>query len=150
LPHRGEFKEISTNVPGIRISEHLPKLARCADKYAILRGVSHTLAAHRLGAEYLMTGNRPLPSLKYSTYGAAISKELGGPRDIPRSVAIPKGAAAPTGDDRPARQTDPGVGITSETTNAFPRAWPGDFCLAKFFVSQNRRNLVFNPGFSAA
>ena len=88
--HRGEFKEISTNVPGIRISEHLPKLARCADKYAILRGVSHTLAAHRLGAEYLMTGNRPLPSLKYPTYGAVISKELGGPRDIPRSVAIPK------------------------------------------------------------
>ena len=97
MPHRGEFKEISTNVPGIRISEHLPKLARCADKYAILRGVSHTLAAHRLGAEYLMTGNRPLPSLKYPTYGAVISKELGGPRDIPRSVAIPKGAAAPTG-----------------------------------------------------
>ena len=95
--HRGEFKEISTNVPGIRISEHLPKLARCSDKYAILRGVSHTLAAHRLGAEYLMTGNRPLPSLKYPTYGAVISKELGGPRDIPCSVAIPKGAAAPTG-----------------------------------------------------
>ena len=150
MPHRGEFKEINTNVPGIRISEHLPKLARCSDKYAILRGVSHTLAAHRLDAEYLMTGSRPLPSLKYSTYGAVISKELGGPRDMPRSVAIPKGAAVPTGDDRPARQTDPGVGITPETTNAFPRAWSGGFCLAKFFVSQNRRNLVFNPRFSAA
>ena len=95
--HRGEFNEISTNVPGIRISEHLPKLAKCADKYAILRGVSHTLAAHRLGAEYLMTGNRPLPSLKYPTYGAVLSKELGSPRDIPCSVAIPKGATAPTG-----------------------------------------------------
>ncbi|SVD69707.1 uncharacterized protein METZ01_LOCUS422561, partial [marine metagenome] len=43
--HRGEFSEIATNVPGVRISEHLPKLAKCADKYAILRGVSHTLAA---------------------------------------------------------------------------------------------------------
>ncbi|MBT4226639.1 MAG: DUF1501 domain-containing protein [Verrucomicrobia bacterium] len=95
--HRGEFNEISTNVPGIRISEHLPKLAKCADKYAILRGVSHTLAAHRLGAEYLMTGNRPRPSLKYPTYGAVVSKELGSPRDIPCSVAIPKGATAPTG-----------------------------------------------------
>ena len=51
--HRGEFREISTYVPGVRICEHLPKLAKCADKYAILRGVSHTLAAHRLGAEYL-------------------------------------------------------------------------------------------------
>ncbi|MBC8243027.1 MAG: DUF1501 domain-containing protein [Verrucomicrobia bacterium] len=95
--HRGEFSEIATNVPGIRISEHLPKLAKCADKYAILRGVSHTLAAHRLGAEYLMTGNRPLPALKYPTYGAVVSKELSAPRDIPGSVAIPKGPTAPTG-----------------------------------------------------
>ncbi|MDP7292831.1 MAG: DUF1501 domain-containing protein [Verrucomicrobiota bacterium] len=95
--HRGEFREIATNVPGVRISEHLPKLAKCADKYAILRGVSHTLAAHRLGAEYLMTGNRPLPALKYPTYGAVVSKELSAPRDIPGSVAIPKGANASTG-----------------------------------------------------
>jgi hypothetical protein len=150
LPHHGELKEISTNVPDIRISEHLTKLPRCADKHAILRGVNHTLATHRLDAEYLMTGNRPLPSLKYSTYGAVISKELGGPRGIPRSVAIPKGSAAPTDDDCQARQTDPGVGITPGISNAFPRAWARDFCLDKFFVSQNRRNLVFNPRFSAA
>ena len=95
--HRGEFKEIATNVPGVRISEHLPKLAKCADKYTILRGVSHALAAHRLGAEYLMTGNRPMPALKYPTYGAVVSKELGAPSDIPSSVAIPKGTNAPTG-----------------------------------------------------
>ena len=81
--------------PMCRASEFpntFPKLAKCADKYAILRGVSHTLAAHRLGAEYLMTGNRPLPSLKYPTYGAVVSKELGSPRDIPCSVAIPQGS----------------------------------------------------------
>ena len=46
---RGSFNPIATNVPGIQISEHLPKLASVADKFAILRGVSHTLAAHRLG-----------------------------------------------------------------------------------------------------
>src|SRR4051812_30475823 len=51
--HRGEFKPIKTNVRGVEISEHLPKLAQCADKYAILRGVSHTLAAHDLGTKYL-------------------------------------------------------------------------------------------------
>ena len=95
--HRGEFKEISTNIPGTRISEHLPKMAKCADKYSILRGVSHSLAAHRLGSEYLMTGNRPLPSLKYPTFGAVISKELESSTEIPRSVAIPKGPTAPTG-----------------------------------------------------
>jgi Protein of unknown function (DUF1501) len=61
--YRGEFNPTETNVAGIRISEHLPLLAKCADKYAILRGVSHTLAAHELGRMYINTGNRPLPSL---------------------------------------------------------------------------------------
>jgi hypothetical protein len=44
-----------------------------------------------------MTGNRPLPSLKYPTYGAVISKELKNAVDIPQSVAIPKGPTGPTG-----------------------------------------------------
>ena len=87
--YRGEFNPIATNVPGIEISEHLPKLARCADKFAILRGVSHSLAAHEFGTKYMNTGNRPLPSLEFPGYGAVVSKELGGPRDLPPFVAIP-------------------------------------------------------------
>jgi len=42
--YRGEFNPIKTNVSGIEISEHLPKLAACMDKFVILRGVTHTLA----------------------------------------------------------------------------------------------------------
>jgi hypothetical protein len=95
--HRGEFKEISTNVPGIRISEHLPKLAQCADKYSILRGVSHTLAAHDLGSVYLLTGNRPIPSLRYPTYGAVVARELEAPPHLPPFVAIPSQGNYPTG-----------------------------------------------------
>ena len=87
--YRGEFKPISTNVDGVQISEHLPRLAKCADKYAILRGVSHTLAAHELGSLYMNTGNRPLPSLHFPAYGAVISKELGAPADLPGYVAVP-------------------------------------------------------------
>jgi hypothetical protein len=87
--HRGAFKPIQTNVDGIEICEHLPKLAQCADKYAILRGVSHTLAAHDLGTKYLNSGNRPLPSLEFPGYGAVIMKELAGDRDLPHFVAVP-------------------------------------------------------------
>jgi hypothetical protein len=36
---RGEFRPIPTNVPGIHISEHLPLLARCADRYALVRSI---------------------------------------------------------------------------------------------------------------
>ncbi|MFP6769631.1 MAG: DUF1501 domain-containing protein, partial [Planctomycetaceae bacterium] len=68
---------------------HLPKLAQCADKYAILRGVSHTLGAHALGQEYVNTGTRPLPSLEYPGYGAVVSKELVSAVELPPFVAIP-------------------------------------------------------------
>jgi hypothetical protein len=86
---RGQFNPIQTNVSGIEISEHLPYLAKCVDKYAILRGVSHTLAAHNLGTEYVNTGSRPIPALEYPCYGAVASKELAGLPDLPRYVAIP-------------------------------------------------------------
>ena len=87
--YRGEFDPIHTTVPGMEICEHLPKLASVADKFTILRGVSHTLAAHRLGSEYVNTGSKPLPSLEYPGYGAVVTKELGGPDDLPPFVAIP-------------------------------------------------------------
>jgi len=89
VEYRGNLKPIKTNVAGIEISEKLPLLAKMADKYAILRGVSHTLAAHELGSKYLLTGNRPLPSLEYPGLGSVISKELSSPRDMPPYVAIP-------------------------------------------------------------
>src|SRR5918999_62712 len=88
--YRGEFRTIPTNVPGIAICEHLPKLARCADKFALLRGVSHSLTEHQMGIKYMNTGNRPLPSLEYPGYGAVVSKELPGAPDLPPFVGIPK------------------------------------------------------------
>jgi hypothetical protein len=86
---RGDFKTIPTCVPGIQISEHLPKMAKNLDKYVILRGVSHTLAAHNLGSEYVNTGSRPLASLEYPGYGAVLCKERPVDSDIPAFVAIP-------------------------------------------------------------
>ena len=85
--YRGEFKEIKTNVDGIKISEHLPKLAGCMDKFALLRGVSHSVAAHALGRSYVNTGNRPLPSLEYPGYGAVFTKENPGPDNLPPYVS---------------------------------------------------------------
>jgi hypothetical protein len=86
---RGEFNAIDTNASGVRICEHLPKLAKLADSYAIVRGVSHTLAGHELGTEYLNAGSRPIPSLVYPGYGAVISKEVAGDKELPHFVAIP-------------------------------------------------------------
>lgn len=53
---RGEFKPAATNVPGIAISEHLPQLAKLADRYAIVRSVTHNDNDHAIGAYLALTG----------------------------------------------------------------------------------------------
>src|SRR2546423_3927242 len=92
---RGKSSRIKANVPGVEISEHLPNLAKCADKFAIVRGVTHTLGAHELGTEYVNPGSRPIPSLEYPGYGAVVTKELGGPHDLPPFVAVPNSNQRP-------------------------------------------------------
>jgi hypothetical protein len=56
---RGEFQPIATNVPGMQICEHLPKLAAIADKYSIIRSVCHNQGNHGAGNHYMMTGAPP-------------------------------------------------------------------------------------------
>ena len=90
--YRGEFNTIQTCLPGIAISEHLPRIATCMDKFTLLRGVSHSVAAHELGTKYVNTGNRPLPSLEFPGYGAVVSKERPGIPELPPFVAIPNSA----------------------------------------------------------
>lgn len=87
--YHGEFNPIPTNVPGLEICEHLPRLAAVADKFDVLRGVSHNLAAHDLGTQYLVTGNRPVPSVRYPGYGSVVSKERPATEELPSYVAIP-------------------------------------------------------------
>src|SRR5262249_38267649 len=53
---RGEFAPLATNVPGIELSEHLPRQARLMDKMAVVRSVTHTNAAHGMGSHWMMTG----------------------------------------------------------------------------------------------
>src|SRR5436305_1106344 len=86
--YRGEFKPIATNVPGVRICEHLPRLAQCADKFAVVRAVSHSLAEHGLGTRYMNSGNLPNPALDYPGSGPVVSKELASRADLPPFTGI--------------------------------------------------------------
>ena len=57
---RGPFKPIATNIPGICISELMPRLAGRADKYAIVRTVHHGHGQHNSGMYWTIVG-RPYP-----------------------------------------------------------------------------------------
>jgi uncharacterized protein (DUF1501 family) len=87
---RGPFRPISTNVPGIRISETFPRMARMADRYALLRGVHHDAAPiHETGHQLLQTG-RLAGELEHPHYGSVLSA-LRGRRgsDAPPFVVLP-------------------------------------------------------------
>jgi len=53
---RGEFKTIATPVAGLHVCEHLPQLAARADKYALLRTLSHGDNNHLMSTHYVLTG----------------------------------------------------------------------------------------------
>jgi hypothetical protein len=56
---RGPFQPITARTPGLRICEHLPRLADCSNKYAVVRTVNHPQNDHN-GTHFIQTG-RPLP-----------------------------------------------------------------------------------------
>ena len=95
LEYRGQFTPIRTAAPGVEICEHLPRLARLADQYAVIRGLSHSLADHGLGTRYLMTGNLPTPVVEYPMYGSVVSKEFPAAPDLPAFVSIDRPVEGP-------------------------------------------------------
>ena len=90
---KGEFTSIATNNSALRVCEHMPQLAKVADKYTIIRNISHTQGAHSPGQRYLQTGNQKIPSLEYPDYGAVVSKEHASPRGVPNYVLLPSGGS---------------------------------------------------------
>jgi len=61
---RGEFQPIATNVPGIEISEHFPRLARQAHRLAIVRSVHHADVNHTTATHALLTGRPAQPGIE--------------------------------------------------------------------------------------
>lgn len=59
LDYRGEFRPVATNVPGIEVCELMPRHARIADKYNIVRSIAHAFADHGGGHKRFLTGRDP-------------------------------------------------------------------------------------------
>lgn len=94
--YRGEFQPIATNVSGIEISEHLPLLARQADKFALIRSLHHDSPGHVNSTHTMLTGyvgdaiENPPFQPKYPDLRAVVSR-VQGPRSnqLPTHVAMP-------------------------------------------------------------
>ncbi|HPO52713.1 MAG TPA: DUF1501 domain-containing protein [bacterium] len=66
-------KTIPTNAAGIEINASLPMLAKIADKYSIIRSMTHGINSHESAAYYVQTGHKPGPGLVYPSLGAIVS-----------------------------------------------------------------------------
>ncbi|HTU90461.1 MAG TPA: DUF1501 domain-containing protein [Gemmataceae bacterium] len=85
----GPYKEIATSVPGIKISEHLPKLARHMNDMVLVRSMSTKEADHGRATYYLRTGRVPGGPVQYPPLGSFVSKELERPdAELPSFVSI--------------------------------------------------------------
>jgi hypothetical protein len=84
---RGPFKPIPTSVPGTRICEHMPRLARLADRYCLVRSMTHANGGHDGGMHVCMTGHSN-PAVDTPYYGAVAAKLRPATRNVPSYVWI--------------------------------------------------------------
>src|SRR5437016_6641123 len=102
---RGPYKPIKTNVPGIEISENFPRMARHADKYALIRSVYHTAAAvHDTGHQMMQTGRLFQGGIEHPHMGCVLTKLKGPKGDVPAHVLLPR-PIGNTGGNMPHGQT---------------------------------------------
>jgi uncharacterized protein (DUF1501 family) len=97
--YRGEFQPIPTAVPGLQICEHLPELAKRADRLCLIRSMTHADVNHTTATHHLLTG-KPAPpgpiADDWPNYGAILSKLGRGTSPLPPYVSmmpvVPNGA----------------------------------------------------------
>ena len=88
-PHGGQFKAIETAVPGILVSEHLPKLAKQMKDIVIIRSMSTKEGDHGRATFNLRTGYQQTGPIRYPTLGSLVAKELGRDEaELPNFVSI--------------------------------------------------------------
>ena len=94
---RGEFKPISTNVPGTQISEFMPRTSQHMDKIALLRSFTHLDSTHVSGDHYVLTGYRTIGGFagglsfnnQFPSHGSILSKWHGPRGSVPPYVCVP-------------------------------------------------------------
>ena len=109
---RGPYKPIRTNADGIYISEIFPKMAKHADKYALVRSVYHTAApVHDKGHQLMQTGRLFSCEIEHPHIGCVLSAVKGRRDDVPAHVLLPTPMGA-TGGNLPHGQNAGYLGKT--------------------------------------
>ncbi len=85
--YRGPYRPIGTNVPGMQVTELLPKLARRADQYALVRTLHHGTNDHGLAGTVALTGRQPQNGIVHPHVGSIVSR-IRGPHPVLSSFIV--------------------------------------------------------------
>src|SRR5262245_47031271 len=96
--YRGPLRPVRSNVPGLDISELMPRQARVMDRISIVRSVHHTTGDHFAGAHWMLTGYHGSTAANldpmYPSAGSIVAKMRGANRPgLPAYVAVPHAAS---------------------------------------------------------
>jgi hypothetical protein len=86
---RSKFKPIPTSVPGLHVTEHLPRSAKLATKYTVIRSMTHKTPVHVPACGLILSGHLPLSSITHPCLGSVVSKEVGPRNELPAFVSVP-------------------------------------------------------------
>lgn len=85
---RGEFGVIDTATPGVKFTEIVPTLAREQKRFALLRGWNPQNGSHGTADQWVMSGRRFNPAIRYPTYGSVVSHYKGFRSALPPFVQL--------------------------------------------------------------
>src|SRR5687767_2007916 len=87
---RGPYRPIKTNAPDIQVSEIFPRMAKNADKFAVVRSVYHTAAAvHDTGHQMMQSGRLFQGGVEHPHFGSVLGKVRGARGAVPPFVVLP-------------------------------------------------------------
>ena len=80
IEYRGVFQPVETVVPGLEVCELLPLHAKVADRFSLIRSISHNFAQHPGGTQQMLTARPPLRgdgdlANNYPAIGSVVSKK---------------------------------------------------------------------------
>ena len=70
---RGKYQPVSTNLPGLQLSDQLPKLSQCADKFSLIRSMHSYSSEHGQGDFHMMCGSPEDKNIQPPGIGAVLS-----------------------------------------------------------------------------
>jgi uncharacterized protein (DUF1501 family) len=87
---RGKYKPIDTVVPGLRISEMVPRIARMMNRLTLVRSGAHNNDHHETATNWVMSGRFGSAFGDYPAIGAVVAHETGFHGKLPPYVAVPR------------------------------------------------------------